>query len=70
MQETVADGGHVMVYGTWGATWKNDYMGLKATGKSATFKNVRIYKFNEAGKIVERRSVQSINEMGRRFGMK
>src|SRR5688500_798999 len=33
----VADGDYVMVYGKWKATWKEDFMGMKATGKTASF---------------------------------
>lgn len=67
---TVADGDYVMVYGNWGGTWKADIMGQKATGKSVTFKDVDIYKFNDAGKIIEHRAVQPINNIARQLGMK
>ena len=66
----VADGDYVMVYGTWTGTWKNDLMGMKATGKAFKVKDVDIFKFNEAGKIVEHRGVQSNYEAARQLGMK
>jgi predicted ester cyclase len=66
----VADGDYVMVYGTWTGTWKNDLMGMKPTGKSFKVKDVDIFKFNNAGKIIEHRSVQSMNEASRQLGMK
>jgi predicted ester cyclase len=66
----VADGDYVMVYGTWSGTWKNDLMGMKPTGKSFKVKDVDIFKFNDAGKIIEHRSVQSMNEIARQTGMK
>ena len=65
----VADGDYVMVYGTWTGTWKNDFMGMKATGKSFKVNDVDIFKFNDAGKMIEHRGVQSINEVARQIGM-
>jgi predicted ester cyclase len=66
----VADGDLVMVYGTWRGTWKGDIMGMKATGKSFKANDVDIFKFNDSGKIVEHRGVQSMNELARQLGMK
>jgi predicted ester cyclase len=66
----VADGDLVMVYGTWQGTWKGDIMGMKATGKSFKANDVDIFKFNDSGKIVEHRGVQSMNELARQLGMK
>jgi predicted ester cyclase len=66
----VADGNMVMVYGTWRGTWNSDIMGMKATGKSFKANDVDIFKFNDAGKIVEHRGVQSMNELARQIGMK
>lgn len=65
----VADGDYVMVHGTWTGTWKNDFMGMKATGKSFKVDDVDIFKFNDEGKIIEHRAVQSMNEMSRQIGM-
>lgn len=65
----VADGDYVMVYGKWKATWKGDFMGMKATGKTATFNDVDIFKFNKEGKIIEHRYVQPNTEVGRQLGM-
>ena len=56
---TVADGDYVIVYGTWSGTWKKDFMGMKATGKPFKVRDADIYKFNEEGKIIEHRGVQS-----------
>lgn len=66
----VADGDYVMVYGTWSGTWKGDLMGMKPTGKSFKVKDVDIFKFNDAGKIIEHRAIQSMNEIARQTGMK
>jgi len=66
----VADGDYVMVYGTWTGTWKNDLMGMKPTGKTFKVADVDIFKFNDAGKVIEHRSVQSNNEAARQMGMK
>ncbi len=65
----VADGDYVMVYATWSGTWKNDFMGMKATGKSFKVNDADIFKFNDAGKIIEHRSVQSNETIGRQIGM-
>lgn len=65
----VADGDYVMVYGTWTGTWKNEFMGMKPTGKSFKVKDVDIFKFNDAGKIIEHRGVQSMGEISRQIGM-
>ena len=65
----VADGDYVMVYGEWSGTWQNEFMGMKPTGRSFTVRDVNIFKFNEAGKIIEHRSVQSNNEAARQLGM-
>lgn len=65
----VADGDYVMVYGKWLATWKNDFMGMKATGKTASFNDVDIFKFNGAGKIMEHRYVQPNTAVSKQLGM-
>lgn len=54
------DGNHVIVHGDWGGTFKNDLMGIEATGKPVAFKDVDLFTFNENGKITEHRSVQNI----------
>jgi ketosteroid isomerase-like protein len=54
------DGAHVIVHGDWGGVFKNDMMGIKATGKSVTFKDADIFTLNEDGKITEHRSVQNL----------
>lgn len=66
----VADGDYVMVYGTWTGTWKNNLMGMDATRKSFKVKDVDIFKFNEEGKIIEHRGVQSMQEVARQIGLK
>lgn len=66
----VADGDYVMVYGTWSGTWKNDFMGQKATGKSFKLKDVDIFKFNDAGKIIEHRFVHPMSDVAHQLGMK
>ncbi|MCB0543864.1 MAG: ester cyclase, partial [Saprospiraceae bacterium] len=38
--------------------WKNDLMGMKATGKSFKIIDVDIIEFNDAGKAVAHWSVQ------------
>ncbi len=55
-----ADGDYVLVYGDWGGVFKHDLMGMKATGKQVRFKDVDIFKLNDAGKVVEHSSVQNL----------
>src|SRR5215203_3879059 len=63
----VADGDWVMLWGKWNGTWREDFMGQKATGKSFTKPEVEIFRFNEEGKITEHHSVQSIREVARQI---
>jgi predicted SnoaL-like aldol condensation-catalyzing enzyme len=65
----VADGDWVMVWGEWSGTFKNDFMGTKATNKSYKMKDVDIFKLNDAGQIVEHHNVQSPNTMMSQVGM-
>ena len=67
---TVADGDYVIVYGTWSGTWKKDFMGMKATGKSFKVQDADIYKFNEEGKVTEHRGIQSHEVLAKQIGMK
>jgi len=66
----VADGDWVMLWGKWSGTWKEDFMGQKATGKPFTKREVEIYRFNDKGEITEHHSVQSINEIAQQVGLK
>ena len=63
------DGTHVAVFADWTGTFKNDFMGMKATGKSYKLKDADIFTFNEAGKITEHRSIQSSMVMASQVGM-
>ncbi len=54
-----ADGDWVVVWGDWSGTWKNDFMGEKATGKSFKVEDADIFRLNNAGKITEHHSIQS-----------
>ncbi len=67
---TVADGDYVIVYGTWSGSWKKDFMGMKATGKSFKVQDADIFKFNEEGKLIEHRGVQSHEVLAKQIGMK
>lgn len=66
----VADGDWVMVWGDWSGTWKGDFMGQKATGKSWKAKDVDIFKLDENGKILEHHNVQSPITTASQVGMK
>jgi steroid delta-isomerase-like uncharacterized protein len=64
-----ADGDKVLVYGIWNGTWKNDFMGMKATGKTFKVADVDVFTFNDSGKIIEHRNVQSMATMASQLGM-
>jgi predicted ester cyclase len=49
----------VAAYADWTGTFKNDLMGIKASGKPVNLRDVDIFKLNDAGKIIEHRSVQN-----------
>lgn len=66
----VADGDWVMVWGDWSGTWKGDFMGQKATGKSYKVKDVDVFKLSDDGKILEHHFVQSPMTSGMQIGMK
>ena len=66
----IADGDYVAVYGDWSATFKRDFMGMKATGKSFKIKDADLFRFNADGKITEHYSVQSSAEMMKQLGAK
>lgn len=53
----VADGDYVFVYAGWSGTFRDDFMGMKTTGKSFKFKDVDIFKFDDQSKITEHRAV-------------
>lgn len=54
-----ADGDYVLVKADWKGTFKKDMMGIKATGKPISMKDVDIFKLNDDGKIVEHNSIQN-----------
>jgi predicted ester cyclase len=56
----LADGDHVAVIADWSGTFKNDLMGMKATGKMFKFKDLDLFKLNEEGKIIEHRSIANL----------
>ena len=66
----VADGDYVIVWGTWSGRWTKEFMGMKPTNKSFKVFDADILKFNDAGKIIEHRSVQSFKTMAEQIGMK
>ncbi len=65
----VADGDVVMVYAEWTGTWKNDFKGMKATGKSFKMYEVDIFKLSNQGKVIEHREIQSIATIAKQVDM-
>lgn len=66
----VADGDWVMAWGDWTGTFKNDFMGMKATNKSFKYPDVDIFKMNDDGKITEHHNIQSSNLIMMQVGAK
>ena len=66
----VGDGDHVAVFGDYSGTFKNPLMGMKPTGKSFKYRDVDLFTFNDAGKISEHRSVQSVKTLMDMIGAK
>jgi predicted ester cyclase len=58
--QLIADGDWVFYYADWSGIFKNDLMGMKATGKPIRYKDCDIFKFNEEGKITEHHSIQNM----------
>jgi predicted ester cyclase len=61
--QLIADGDYVFYYADWSGVFKNDLMGIKATGKPLKFKDCDIFKFNDDGKITEHHSIQNMGAL-------
>ena len=63
-----SDGSKVVVIGEWSGTFKNDLMGMKATGKSFKYWDGDLFTFNDEGKMTTHRSIQTwmttMNQVG------
>lgn len=68
--KAVADGDWVVVWGDWNGTWKGDFMGQKATGKSYKTREADIFRFNNEGKIIEHYSASTWPATAMQTGMK
>lgn len=56
--KTLTDNGeHVIVTGQWSGTFKNDSLGIKET--TISFWNGDFFTFNDRGKIIQHKSIQS-----------
>ena len=65
-----ADGSKILITGESTGTFKNDFMGMKATGKSFKYFDGEIFTFNSDGKITSHRSIQSNMTMMSQLGVK
>lgn len=65
-----AEGNTVIITGDWSGTFKNDFWGMKATGKSFKVKDADILTFNAEGKITSHSSIQSNSTMLTMVGAK
>lgn len=68
--KAVADGDWVVVWGDWSGTWKGDFMGQKATGKSYKTREVDIFRFNNDSKIIEHYNASTWPATAMQTGMK
>lgn len=66
----VGEGNHVAVFADWSGTFKNPLMNMKPTGKMFKMKDVDLFTFNDAGKIIEHRSVQPAETILNQVGAK
>lgn len=65
----VAEGDYVMVYGEMTGTFKNDFMGMKATNKPFKITDVDIVQFNKEGKCIKHMAVQDPMVMWAQLGV-
>ncbi len=56
-QVFIADGNYVLVISDWTSTFKNDMGPVKATGKTAKYKDIDIFTFDDNGKVTSHRSI-------------
>lgn len=68
--KAVSDGEWVIVWGDWSGTWKGDFMGQKATGKSYKVRDADIFRFNDDGKITEHHILSTSAAVASQVGMK
>ena len=66
----VADGDWVVVWGDWSGTWKGDFMGQKANGKSYKIRDADIFRLNDDGKITEHHTLSTWPAIAAQTGMK
>ncbi len=65
-----AHGDSALVLCTMAGTFKNDFMGMKSTGKSFKFDDVDVFTFNKDGKVITHASVQRSATMMAQLGIK
>jgi predicted ester cyclase len=64
------DANHIAVLADWTGTFKNTFMGMKPTGKSFKIKDVDLFTFNDAGKIIEHRNIMPFSNLLEQVGAK
>lgn len=67
--EFYSEGNKVVVISDVSGTWKNNFMGMKASGKSFKFRDTDIFTLNNEGKITEHRSIQHMGPLMAGIGM-
>jgi steroid delta-isomerase-like uncharacterized protein len=69
-EKIIADGDLVMLWAENSGTWKGDFMGQKANGKTFKFRDVDIFRLNDEGKITEHHNIQTMSTFAQQLGMK
>ena len=69
-EKMTAEGDWVMVWAENSGTWKGDFMGQKANGKTFKFRDVDIFRLNDEGKITEHHNIQPMSTFATQLGMK
>jgi predicted ester cyclase len=70
IEKAIAEGNTIMLLVTVTGTWKNDFFGQKATGKSFQYKDVDIVEFDANGKMKAHWGVQDPSVFAAQIGMK
>lgn len=70
IEKAIAEGNTIMLLVTVTGTWKNDFFGQKATGKSFQYKDVDIVEFDANGKMKAHWGVQDPSTFANQIGMK
>ena len=69
VEDLVAEGDTVVCLLSWRGTHRGPFMGVPPTGKVSTWRGISTYRFNAAGKIIERWANMDVMGQLRDLGM-